>query len=192
LVAIECLAVIQLSGMLLFSLKNMPPAMAALEPLSLSLGLIPLVKGYKYEVSSLSPHFKYLFLTNGLLDGQNICLVLVFVPMLTALVVKLLSDYKYKDKKPILRYVWKNSLGTFTFYGILMLAYGQFSYLAVNAKQFFSETDNFITLSITALFTLLVVVYIFGFCKYPRWFGSFKNKFVSFSICEYFYVFSTF
>jgi len=88
--------------------------------------------------------------------------------------------------------VWKNCLGTFTFYGILMLAYGQFSYLAVNAKQFFSETDNFITLSITALFTLLMLIYIFAFCKYPRWFGSFKNKFVSFSICEYFYMFSSF
>ena len=191
LVALECLAVIQLSGMLLFSLKNMNPTMAALEPLSLSLGLIPLVKGYKYEISSLSPHFKYLFLTHGLLDGQNIFLLLVFVPMLAALVVKLLSDYKYKDK-PLLKFVWKNCLGTFTFYGILMLAYGQFSYLAVNAKQFFSETDNFVTLSITVLFTLLVFVYIFGFCKYPRWFGSFKNKFFSFSICEYFYVFSTF
>jgi hypothetical protein len=97
LVAIECLAVIQLSGMLLFSFKNMNPSMAALQPLSLSLGLIPLVEGYKYEISSLSPHFKYLFLTNGLLDGQNIFLVLVFVPMLTALIVKLLSDYKYKN-----------------------------------------------------------------------------------------------
>lgn len=48
LIAIECIAVIQLSGMLLFSLKNMNPTMAALEPLSLSLGLVPLVKGYKY------------------------------------------------------------------------------------------------------------------------------------------------
>lgn len=57
--------------------------------------------------------------------------------MLGALVVKLLADYKYKDK-PLLRFAWKNCLGTFTFYGILMLAYGQFSYLAVNAKQFFS------------------------------------------------------
>ena len=137
LVAIECLAVVQLSGMLLFSLKNMNPTVAALEPLSLSLGLVPLIKGYKYEISNLSPHFKYLFLTNGLLDGQNVFLILVLVPMSLALVVKLLSDYKYKDKQ-LLKFVWKNSLGTFTFYGILMLAYGQFSYLAVNARQFFS------------------------------------------------------
>lgn len=191
LVAIECIAVVQLSGMLLFSLKNMGPTMAALDPLSLSLGLIPLVKSYKYELSSLEPHFKFLFLTDGLLDGQNICLVLVFLPMIGALVVKLLADYKYTDN-PLLRYAWKNCLGTFTFYGILMLTYGQFSYLAVNVKLLISQTANLITISITAFFAVLVVVYLVGFFKVPRWFGSFKNKFISFSICEYFYVFSTF
>jgi len=61
LIAIECLAVVQLSGMLLLALKNMKPAMAALYPLAVSMGLIPLSTGYIYEISDLHPNLKLLF-----------------------------------------------------------------------------------------------------------------------------------
>lgn len=36
-----------------------------------------------------------------------------------------------------------------------------------------------------------MAVYVVGFIKYPRWFGSFKNKFQKFNIAEYFYLIAT-
>jgi hypothetical protein len=36
-----------------------------------------------------------------------------------------------------------------------------------------------------------MVIYFIGFIRYPRWYGSFKNKFQKYNICEYFYLIST-
>lgn len=57
--------------------------------------------------------------------------------MIVGLILKL-AEFKYEDK-PFVKLGWKNSLGTFTFYGILMVAYGQFCYLATNIKNFSSD-----------------------------------------------------
>ena len=40
-------------------------------------------------------------------------------------------------------------------------------------------------------FTIVVAVYLIALYRLPRWFGSFKNKFLKFSVFEYFYIWST-
>ena len=124
---------------------------------------------------------KLLIVSNNIFDCLNIFFIFLIIPLVLALILKLLSTYKYQDK-PMLKLVWKNSIGTFTFYGILLLAYGQVSSLAGNAKYFQSEANSYITLVITNLFIALMIIYFIGFIKYPRWFGSFKNKFQKFNI----------
>jgi hypothetical protein len=47
----------------------------------------------------------------------------LIVPALTAFVIKILSQTKYKESK-VLYDAWKYALGTFTFYGFFFLAYG--------------------------------------------------------------------
>ena len=68
LISIECIAVIQLAAMLVISLKNTNPVMAAMQSLSLSMGFTYLPKDYKYEASSLSPHMKLLMISNNIFD----------------------------------------------------------------------------------------------------------------------------
>jgi hypothetical protein len=124
---------------------------------------------------------KLLIVSNNIFDCLNIFFIFLIIPLVLALILKLLSTYKYQDK-PMLKLAWKNSIGTFTFYGILLLAYGQVSNLVGNAKYFQSEANSYITLVITNLFIALIIIYFIGFIKYPRWFGSFKNKFQKFNI----------
>jgi hypothetical protein len=137
LISIECIAVIQLAAMLVFSLKNTNPVMAAMQSLSLSIGLTCLPKDYKYEPSNLSPHMKLLMLSNNIFDCENISLMFLLCPLILALILKLLSEFKYKNKSSF-KLAYKNSVGTFTFYAILLLAYGQVSYFVGNAKYFSS------------------------------------------------------
>jgi len=70
-----------------------------------------------------------------------------------------------------------------------MVAYGQFCYLFTNIKYF--SAPFVVSLVICVLFTVLTAVYIVALIKLPRWFGSFKNKFLKFDISGYLYVFST-
>ena len=120
--------------------------------------------------------------------GSNVFLIFVFVPILAGLAL-MIADWKIKNK-PLLKLAWKNLLGTHTFYGILMVAYGQFCYLLANAKHF-SAVESPITFIFSSLFAVLTIAYVVGFLKVPRWFGSFKNKFLIFNIAENYYVFST-
>ena len=135
LIAIECIAVVQLSAMLLFSLENMPPTFAALKPLTLSMGLTPLPKDYVYEQSTLSPNFKFLLLNRDSLSCLNAFLALFVAPVIAAAVIKLLADRCFKEKQ-ILQFAWKNALGTHAFYALLFLAYANFCYLFVDVAHF--------------------------------------------------------
>ena len=51
----------------------------------------------------------------------------------------MLTHTKYKEKKMLID-GWKNALGTFTFYGLFFLAYGEFALLALSVRFFKLET----------------------------------------------------
>ncbi len=112
----------------------MSPTFAALKPLTLSMGLTQIPQDYVYEKSSLSPNFKFLLISRDSLSCLNGFLTLFIAPVLTAIVIKVLA-YKFKEKQ-VLQYTWKNCLGTHAFYGLLFLAYSQFSYLFVDIVKF--------------------------------------------------------
>jgi len=78
---------------------------------------------------------KLFMLSNNIFDCENIFLMFLLCPLVVALILKLLSEFKYKNK-PSFKLAYKNSAGTFTFYAILLLAYGQVSYFVGNAKYF--------------------------------------------------------
>ena len=85
---------------------------------------------------------------------------------------------------------WKNALGTFTFYGLFFLAYGEFALLALSVRFFKLETQAFLGISVGVVFFILMGAYVIMSHKYPRYFGSFKNKFYRFQISHYVYTFS--
>jgi hypothetical protein len=190
LIAIECLAVVQLSGLLLLTQDNMPPTIAALKPLTVSMGLTPLIQGFVYEDSSISPNFKYVLLNRNVLSCVNIFLLLFVVPVIGAIVVKIVADTKYPGRL-FPQYIWKNTLGTFSFYGLLFLAYSTFAYLVVDIYHFQGESADYFGIIVGTTFVAIIAVYIVAFFKVGRWLGSFTKKFSKFSVSEYLYVFST-
>ena len=76
---------------------------------------------------------------------------------------------------------WKYSFGSFIFYGLLFLAYGELSCLFMNLRYFKSELSCGIGIMIGVIFAVMLVVWIIGLAKlYSNWFGSFKKKFYRF------------
>lgn len=76
--------------------------------------------------------------------------------------------------------VWRYAFGTFTFYGLLFLSYGEFSSLFLNIRYFSSDTSTFMGIAAGAFFALLMLIWLVAFCKYTVWLGSFKNRFYIF------------
>ena len=64
-----------------------------------------------------------MFYSNNPIHSINIFLAVVFVPLLVALVLKILSVTKYSNST-VIEKAWKYALVSYTFYGILFLAYG--------------------------------------------------------------------
>lgn len=105
------------------------------------------------------------------------------------MVLKVLSITKYKEKKLLLD-AWRNALGTYTFYGMFFLAYGEFALLALNVRFFEAEISSYIGMAVGALFFILMTVCVVMSHKCAKHFGSFKNKFYRFEISQYVYTFS--
>jgi len=99
LIALESAAVTQISGLLLLTLSDMPPTFDALRPLSLSMGVIYLNSEYDFQPQALSSNFKALNVTILPFYNINIFSILVFVPLIVAVILKILSITKYKNVK---------------------------------------------------------------------------------------------
>ncbi len=86
---------------------------------------------------------------------------MIVIPLLLAVVLKILAGVACKDSI-LMQRVWKNSLGTYTFYGMLFLAYGYLSLLAIDAKYFSAETSCYIGISVGGTFLLTLIAYLIG------------------------------
>jgi hypothetical protein len=103
----------------------MTPTFSALKPLEYSLGFTPFLfaqVGTYYEYEDLPPQFKAQDISRNGLMTLNLALSLVAVPLIASLFLRIASARR-PNTRSLSKY-WKNSLGTYTFYILLFLAYG--------------------------------------------------------------------
>jgi hypothetical protein len=97
LTALECLATVQLSVILLLSLKDIPAAFGQLKYLNYALGVTPIFyQSYFFEYSTLPIQANNIFFNRNILTSINVFWAVVIVPMLVAVILKILAITKYK------------------------------------------------------------------------------------------------
>ena len=170
--------------------EDMGPAFEGLRSLRLSMGLTPLSEGeYYYEDNSIPSHIVPVLSSRDSIGIINIFLLVLIVPLVTGLVLKILSATACEGHWAVQR-AWKYSLGSFLFYGLLFLAYGQIASLALGLRHFEASVPAGMGLLAGALFLALLVLWGIATFKYPAWFGSFKSKFFKFQVSQHFYALS--
>jgi hypothetical protein len=191
LAALESIAVFQLAALLQFNLSSMTPTFAALAPLAYSLGFTPLLAQpdqQYYEQEDLPANFKgQNSRRNGLLT-LNFALVLLVVPLLVGVVLRVASARRPHVR--LLAKAWRNSFGTYFFYSLLFLAYGELACLAIGARYLTADLDSIIGVTTGSAFAIVLGGYLIALEKYDAWMGSFRNKFKKYSISQHFYTFS--
>lgn len=106
-------------------------------------------------------------------------------PVIVGLILKIMS--KIKENNDSYVKAWKNALGSVTYYGLLFLAYGEFSSLGLNIVNFQSSVQGGLSIGIGIIFAMIYVGYVIASNKYPRCFGPFKSKFYRYESPQYFY-----
>ena len=107
--------------------------------------------------------------------------MVIVVPVLAGVIFKILSVTKYEGVRSVER-AWKFSFGSFLFYGLLFLAYGELASLALNFRYFKTELSAIMGMIVGIVFAALFLIWVIASIKYPIWFGSFKKKFLKFEI----------
>lgn len=80
--------------------------------------------------------------------------------------MKILSKTKYEGN-PLIERMWKLTLGSFTYYGILFLAYGEFAILALDFRHISSTVETGIGIAVCLLFAIIYIAYVVMSNKYP-------------------------
>ena len=75
------------------------------------------------------------------MQSINIFLFSLITPVIVGIVLKILSSTKYKDNILFHR-GWMYAFGTFTFYGVMFLAYGELLIFITNLR-YIDLADNF-------------------------------------------------
>ncbi len=140
----------------------------SLFPLSLSLGITKLFfPSYRYESSDLPYWIKAQVNTQNLIHSINYFLLVIVLPILTGVVAKIISAKCLPENK-VVEKIWKNCLGTYTYYGLLFLAYGQFSQLAVNSRYYGHSIEILASIGGGALFAVILIIYVIFSYKHHR------------------------
>ena len=184
---LEAAAVVQVSGLLLVTVESLGPTYVSLSKLTFALGITNLANS---KDSSTPAHLKSVLPVSDSISLVNICLVLFVVPLIVSLILKIASKTCQKDSHKIHR-AWKYALGSYTYYGLLFLAYSQFAALTLSLRYFSSKMSNITGVIIGLFFATVYVLWSIASCKYDVWFGCFKKKFFKFEISQYFYLFSS-
>ena len=136
IIAIECVAVTQVAALLTVTLEDVNPTFDSLRYLDLSLGITNIFPDdYNYESSSIPAHIKPLISSWDCISSFNIFLGVVLCPLLVGVILLILSKTAYKDNNKVGK-AWRYAFGTFTYYGLLFLAYGVLASLFVNFRYF--------------------------------------------------------
>jgi hypothetical protein len=164
LAALECAALLQLTALLQFTLRRMTPTFAALAPLAVSLGWVPLgLPSDYYETNELPASFKGMRSDRNSLLAMNYSLCLLALPLLAALFLKVLAVRRPSNVH--LPKAWKNALGTYMLYPLLFLAYGELAGLAISVRFFALEADAMVSVLVGCLFLIALVGYLIALYK---------------------------
>jgi hypothetical protein len=189
--SLEGVAVAQLAALLLATLKDMGPTYVGLKNLSYTLGIAVLSRDkYYHEDTSVPANLRTIIPSSSPATRINFALIVIVVPVLAGLVFKILSVTCCKQSRRSRR-AWKYSLGTFTYYGLLFLAYGELACLTVSLKYFQSNLEGGMAVLAGVVFTIILVVSVIASVAAPAWYGCFRKKFIKFELASHFYVFSS-
>jgi hypothetical protein len=178
--ALEGIAVVQLSSLLLVSVDSTAPTFNGLTYLSWSLGATPfLFDQYHYEDTAVAETARSTYLSTDSISTINVFLAALVFPLLVSAILKILSATSCRESRSVTR-GWKYSLGSYTFYGLMFLALGEFTSLGLTLRHWEMSAATGIGLAIGSIFAVVYIGYLVGLTNYPLWFGSFKNKFFKF------------
>ena len=188
--SLEAIAVVQVTALLLLTVENTGPTYEGLSNLSYSLGVTALFgrENYYYEDSELPIHVRTLIQTSSSFQLINVFLMILMLPILTGMVLKILAKTVYKESVRVDK-SWKYAIASFTYYGILFLAYGELACLALNIRYFKADMNCLISIGIGVIFTAMLTAWVIASAKHPNWFGCFKKKFRKFELASYYYTF---
>ena len=118
------------------SMEDMGATFSGLRNLRLSLGVTALTEHeYYYEDNTIPTNIRFILSNRDSISLVNIFLILIFGSLITTIILKILTTTKYSENRLMDR-AWKYCLGSYTFYGLLLLAYIEFSFLILNLRFF--------------------------------------------------------
>lgn len=105
-------------------------------------------------------------------------------------ILKAISKKKEYNSSTVLAKAYKSTFGTFTFYGIMLLAYGEILVLAINLRYLDLDLSSIVGIVTGALYSILLIGYLIASGQYPLSFGCFRKAFEKYTISSRFYTFS--
>ena len=171
LISIELISVYQLTFFSLISTEKMSPGVAALRQLSYSTGYnFNLISG---SSSITDRHFYFLNYNLNFVNCYNLSSIVIFLPLLIALVIFIVNKVKYSLKNNKLAR-WVDLLrGEVTYYGVMFSCYPIFIAVFAIARHMssgiqWSEIGLLISGCVLAITVILYAVLIY---KYTDIFG---------------------
>jgi hypothetical protein len=188
LVGLEMVAVFQVAFLSLLSLDDMTPLMDALGGLQYSVGYNRL-SSYNPN-QRLDPEFIAVEFNESFLQNYNLTFLMVVLPLVAALIFKVLSRVfsSNKERAERMERYFQLSIGEFAFYGFMFSGYLVFLSFTISAIGL-GTINDVSGLAMGSGFLMAAVIYQFFLYKLPNFFGEFKVKFYTYSPNSHFYNF---
>ena len=119
-------------------------------------------------------HIKPVLSSNDSISLINIFLLVIFVPIIVGIIFKILSVTKYEEEGRYIERAWKFSFGSFLYYGLLFLAYGEPASLTLNFRYFKTELSAIVGMIVGIIKTAFLTVWVITSINTP--FGSAPSR----------------
>jgi hypothetical protein len=170
LIALECVATVQLSSLLLFTLQKVNPTFHALHFLGISLGRTYSQSAYSYQPQSLPPQFKGQTVSYFSAVDYGLSILTVFIPLIVGAVLYALLQTSLRKRMPSAD-MWNFAVGEYTFYGLAFCSYSAFATLAIDIRFCDKSVVCFIGIATSAVLGLVIIGYCVYFTEHPLYLG---------------------
>jgi hypothetical protein len=126
LIALECVATVQLYSLLLFTLQKVNPTFHALHFLGISLGRTYFQSVYNYQPQPLTPQFKEQTVSYFSAVDYGLSILTVFIPPIVGVVLYAILQTSLRKNMPSTD-MWNFAVGEYTFYGLAFCSYSAFA-----------------------------------------------------------------
>ena len=122
-------------------------------------------------------HIQPVLSSNDSISLINIFLLVIFVPIIVGIIFKILSVTKDEEEGRYIERAWKFSFGSFLYYGLLFLAYGELASLALNFRYFRTELSAIVGMIVGIIKTAFLTVWVITSINTPfAWAPSRNNS----------------